>query len=149
MSALPPSSVPTLTEVVDDWAPAVALEGQIPVLHDVESLPVLSDAIQPEELAEPEPEPVCGDPLAGVPSSEQPDMHALTARVLNAVQGRVDRLLQERLEPAMIEALQGATAAMVASLRQDLPSILREAVSQELSLEMSRLGLTEDPAAVD
>jgi hypothetical protein len=148
MSALlPPSSVPTLTEVVDGWAPAPALEGQIPVLHDVESLPVLSDAIQPDELAVPEPAGI--DPLAGVPGSVQPDMHALTDRVLNAVQGSVDRLLLERLEPAMTEALQGATAAMVASLRQDLPSILREVVSQELSREMSRLGLTEDSAPVD
>jgi hypothetical protein len=147
MSALPPSSVPTLTEVVDDWAQAVELEGQIPVLHDVESLPVLSDAIQPDELGEPEPARV--DPPAAATRCEPPDVQALTDRVLNAVQGSVDRLLQERLEPAMTEALQGATAAMVASLRQDLPSLVREVVSQELSLEMSRLGLTEDPAAVD
>ena len=115
-----PSSVPTLTEVVEMPWPKAQLQ-----------------AAQPEAamLVDAGAEPASLQPgvVVSAPSEEQ-----IVQRVLLDLQRQIDLMLDYRLREALTPVLTRATDALVLEARHELASTLRDIVARSVAQEMSR-----------
>ena len=115
-----PSSVPTLTEVVEmPWSKAQLL------------------AAQPEAamLVDPGTEAATLQP-GGVLSASSEEQ--IVQRVLLDLQRQIDLMLDYRLREALTPMLTRATDALVLEARHELASTLRDIVARSVAQEMSR-----------
>lgn len=160
LATLPPTQVPTLTEVVD-WPPLLGLEAELPAtLADAPPTDAAADnAVEdddvelcieaPQEpaaatLAEPVQEAASAPALAAAeaPASEPPppiDETALTQRVLADLQQQVDVLLDQQLRITMQPLLNRLADTLAQQARDELASALRDMVALAVSREMMRL----------
>lgn len=111
LTALPPTRVPTLTEVVE-WSPAFL----------VEALRVRDEARLPPQAA----------PLPVI------DEAALTGRILADLQGQVDAMLDHHLRVALTPVLQRQAELLAHHARDELASALRDMVARAVSQAMIR-----------
>lgn len=111
----PPRFVPTLTEVVKNTSPAsTAAETAVST-----SMPTASvTTIQEPTSTTPVPAP------------------AMTEHIVQRVMARVEDLLQERLHEIWAEAIQAHTHALYQGLRNEVQSIVCQAVSDAIAQEM-------------
>ena len=115
-----PSSVPTLTEVVEmPWSKAQlqAAQPEAAMLVDAGAEPA---SLQPGVVV-------------SAPSEEQ-----IVQRVLLDLQRQIDLMLDYRLREALTPVLTRATDALVLEARHELASTLRDIVARSVAQEMSR-----------
>jgi hypothetical protein len=129
---LPPVNVPTLTEVVD-WSPAVIPQESDPAAGGDPPFPDLSDEVPAQELHQ----PTGMEPAFASACLPAVDEVALTQRILSRIQQEVDRMLEERLPPAMAAVLDRAVEELVAHARNELAVTLRDVVAQAVLDEIA------------
>ena len=115
-----PSSVPTLTEVVEmPWSKAQL------------------QAAQPEAamLVDPGTEATTLQPSSVLSASSE---EQIVQRVLLDLQRQIDLMLDYRLREALTPVLTRATDALVLEARHELASTLRDIVARSVAQEMSR-----------
>jgi hypothetical protein len=164
VATLPPMRVPTLTEVVE-WPPSLLEGSAIPGSPDAEQLPVLSEAVQPQEFApstgEAEVEPVVesieleaeAEAEASVPTmpalTEAIDEAALTRRIVGELQHRVDLALEDQLRAALAPMLDRLMHTLVREARDELAPTLRDVVAKAVSHELEQHRHAPDRADPD
>ena len=119
---VPPTRVPTLTEVVR--------------LPEGESAPATETGV-PEPPAAPRPAaaPSFVERRAGWPKLDQDE---LVQRVLVDLQRQIDLMLEVKLREVLTPALTRATDALLREARAELASTLRDVVSRAVEQELSR-----------
>lgn len=166
VTTLPPMRVPTLTEVVE-WPPSLLEGSAVPGSPDAEQLPVLSEAVQPQEIApstgEVEVEPVVesieleaeaeAEAEASVPTTpaltEAIDEAALTRRIVGELQHRVDLALEDQLRAALAPMLDRLMHTLVREARDELAPTLRDVVAKAVSHELEQHRHAPDRADPD
>ncbi len=117
---VPPTRVPTLTEVV--------------------RLPEVEAPAAPA----PAPEPMIARPAAAAPFVErranwpQLDEDQIVQRVLTDLQRQIDLMLEVKLREVLTPALTRVTDALLRDARAELASTLRDVVSRAVHQELSR-----------
>ena len=117
---VPPTRVPTLTEVV--------------------RLPEVEAPAAPA----PVPEPMIARPAAAAPFVErranwpQLDEDQIVQRVLTDLQRQIDLMLEVKLREVLTPALTRVTDALLRDARAELASTLRDVVSRAVHQELSR-----------
>lgn len=115
-----PSSVPTLTEVVEmPWSKAQVQAPQ-PEAAMLVDAGAQAASLQPSGAV-------------SAPSEEQ-----IVQRVLLDLQRQIDLMLEYRLREALTPVLTRATDALVLEARHELASTLRDIVARSVAQEMSR-----------
>ena len=115
-----PSSVPTLTEVVEmPWSKAQVQAPQ-PEAAMLVDAGAEAASLQPGVVV-------------SAPSEEQ-----IVQRVLLDLQRQIDLMLDYRLREALTPVLTRATDALVLEARHELTSTLRDIVARSVAQEMSR-----------
>lgn len=115
-----PSSVPTLTEVVEMPWPKAQLQAAQP-----EAAMLVDAGAEPASLQP--------SVVVSAPSEEQ-----IVQRVLLDLQRQIDLMLDYRLREALTPVLTRATDALVLEARHELASTLRDIVARSVAQEMSR-----------
>jgi hypothetical protein len=120
--AVPPASVPTLTEVVD--APAGAAAPAAAADPGTASAGTFASAV---------------DPALGVsPASALPSEAELVERILEDLQQQVDLVVEYRIRERLTPILERAGDALVREARTELARSLREVVARAVASEMRR-----------
>ncbi|HEX7440628.1 MAG TPA: hypothetical protein VF319_11100 [Caldimonas sp.] len=159
--ALPPQSVPTLTEVVA-WPEAGPEPGAEPVREPppgsseepvreppAEPAPVPERGPAPVPIAEPpmppaEPSPAPVQAQRSAPTAASAPVAApvsedqLTQRILADLQHQVDLVLEYRVREALTPILTRATDALVRDARAELSRSLRDMVARSVAQELRR-----------
>jgi hypothetical protein len=120
--AVPPASVPTLTEVVD--APAGVAAPAAAADPGTASAATFASAV---------------DPTPGVlPASALPSEAELVERILEDLQQQVDLVVEYRIRERLTPILERAGDALVREARTELARSLREVVARAVASEMRR-----------
>lgn len=116
---LPPTRVPTLTEVV-----------KLP-----EAAPPAAELPAAAPVPEPPPVPPFLERRANWPPIQE---EQIVQRVFSDLQRQVDLMLETRMRETLTPALTRATDALVRDLRNELASTLRDVVAQAVAQELAR-----------
>jgi hypothetical protein len=143
-------SIPVLTEVVQEHAPAAPVDAAAP-----DDLPVLApeDAIaaplvQAAPVAQVEPlmevEPVAQAEPAGRAGAPGDDAwraleERLVARVLDRLHERVDLVLEHQVRTGMAPVLDAVVASLAADLREGLQQTVEQVVVRAVAQELAHL----------
>lgn len=117
----PPRFVPTLTDVVHD--------GGAPVVRTT-----LASAMQKAGVVPPPPLP-SPSPAAPQPVRRLPD--DIEEQLIHRVMQRVDVVLDLRLREAIATVVQEQTRSIVPRLREEVESVVRDAVYEAVAQELS------------
>ncbi|QNP60080.1 hypothetical protein [Paenacidovorax monticola] len=113
----PPRFVPTLTDVVHD--------GGAPVVRTT-----LASAMQKAGVVPPPPPPAASQPARRLPDD-------IEEQLIHRVMQRVDVVLDLRLREAIATVVQEQTRSIVPRLREEVESVVRDAVYEAVAQELS------------
>ncbi len=137
--APPPTSVPTLTEVVS-WPDddASTQPGTARADTSVPS-PSPSPPLGPVPVPVPVPAPVQSAPATPVPLPMPTESDAEVAgRLLAQIQQQLDLAIDVRLREALTPVLARAADALVRDARREMASVLRDIVARAVDAELAR-----------
>lgn len=124
---LPPTRVPTLTEVVKlpETAPAAAEM----------AAPTPAPVSTPATVPEPPPVPPFLERRANWPAIQE---EQIVQRVFADLQRQIDLMLETRMRETLTPVLNRAGDALVRDLRHELASTLRDVIAQAVAQEVAR-----------
>ena len=141
---VPPRFVPTLTTVLEPFAPLVPSE--TPSTGDADNMPATGAAapVAPADPLPPLPTTVVSampnprELIALDPATRFSEMErfALEEQLLHRVMQRVDLQLEERLSEVVAAAVQAQLDQMVPRLREEIEDVLRTLVTEALAQEL-------------
>ncbi|NMM90243.1 hypothetical protein B2J88_38940 [Rhodococcus sp. SRB_17] len=132
-SKTPPRFVPTLTEVVQ-WSPALAPDGA----EEAPPVPASASGDSPawaSAAAQPVPAAALAPP--GLPE----DVEEL---LVHRIMQRVDVMLDQRLRDAIATVVQEQTRSVVPRLREEIESVVRQAVFEAVADELTAGAVVEN-----
>jgi hypothetical protein len=116
---LPPTRVPTLTEVV-----------KLP-----EAAPAAAEVTPPAATPEPPPVPPFLERRANWPPIQE---EQIVQRVFADLQRQIDLMLETRMRETLTPVLNRASDALVRDLRHELASTLRDVIAHAVAQEIAR-----------
>jgi hypothetical protein len=129
---VPPSRVPTLTEVVD-FGSATEPAGEAAAADFLSAEPTRTDVFDGAAV------PVAAAPLPTVLTAiDAPNQEELTRQVLTDVQRQVDALLEYRMKEVLAPVITRLTDALARDTRAELAAVLKDVVTRAVAQEIAK-----------